>query len=433
MPQQAPARALFSREVVEARPAGGYTLPHVKPLALLLALLVSGCLATRPGPEPAAPQPEAAAAAPSAPAAADVPSPEAKTPEPPPPAPQPPRPAPAQPVPIPSEAALRRLLPAAARPYTPVQMQGRAVLLVQDVNRDGKPEILAPVAALAGSQVDPASLSDYSSVFVEGRQRVPFHLLVLTYEASGLAVSSRIDLGERYAFGGLTVVPLATSGPGPVALVASFPTRTGSEQEWLVFSGPSLRPVSRLALRDTLASRPKVEDIDRNGLIDIVVQESGFEVGVGFETLLTWYRWNGTRFVEQSVRNVVRNLRAFLASTRELLLARNWKALVQHCFASDQLLYYRGEGLSDLQIIVRGLGLTAHYDPARPESVLTDIADLVLPLFQENPFSATDERGSYFLLAYRIVESSGASWVTETPVYMMRNPFAERQFFFRIR
>ena len=82
---------------------------------------------------------------------------------------------------------------------------------------------------------------------------------------------------------------------------------------------------------------------------------------------------------------------------------------------------------------MRGLGLAARYDQARPEAGLAEIADLVLPQFQENPFSATDERGSYFLLAYRVVESSGASWVTETPVYMMRNPFAERQFFFRIR
>jgi hypothetical protein len=240
-----------------------------------------------------------------------------------------------------------------------------------------------------------------------------------------------VELGERYAFGGLTVMALTTSGAGPVALILSFPTRTGSEQEWLVFSGPSVRPLSRLSLRDTLASRSKVEDIDRNGVIDIVVQEGGFEVGVGYETLLTWYRWNGARFVEQAAVNVVRNLKAFLSSTRELLLARNWTGLVQHCFASDQVRYYRGRGLTDHQIIVRGLGLAERYG-SQPEAALADIADLVLPQVQENPFSATDERGSYFLLAYRVVESSGASSVVETPVYMMRNPFAGRQFFFRI-
>jgi len=335
--------------------------------------------------------------------------------------------------PIPSEATLRRLLPAASRPYTPVPLGGRAVLLLQDVNRDGAPEILAPVAALAGSEVKPEGLSDYSSVFVEGRGRVPFYLLVLAYEPSGLVVTSRIELGERFVFGGLTVVPLTSSESGPLALVASFYTRAGGEQEWLVFSGPSLRPVSRLALRDTLASRPKVEDIDRNGVIDIVVHESGVEVGVGFETLLTWYRWNGSRFVEQSVINVVRNLKTFLALTREHVLNRNWRALVTHCFAADQLAYYRGQGLSDMQIIMRGLGLAPHYELLRPEVALAEIADLVLPQFQENPFSATDERGSYFLLAYRVVETTGASKVIETPLYMLRNPFGERQFFFRIR
>jgi hypothetical protein len=306
------------------------------------------------------------------------------------------------------------------------------VLLLQDINRDGTPEILAPVAALTGSSVKPEGLSDYSSVFVEGRASVPFFLLVLTYKPSGLVVASRIELGDRYVFGGLTVVPLTSSGSGPLALVASFYTRAGGEQEWLMFSGPSLRPVSRLGLRDTLASRPKVEDIDRNGVIDIVVQESGVEAGVGYETLLTWYRWNGTRFVEQSVINVVRNLNAFLARTREQLVAHNWRALIDHCFAADQLRYYRGQGLTDMQIVMRGLGLAARYELVKPEAALADIADVVLPQFQENPFSATDERGSYFLLAYRVVESTGASKVIETPLYMLRNPFGERQFFFRI-
>ncbi len=451
---------------MEAGGACGYTLPDVKPLALALILIVSGCLATGPGSrpaseaavgpqreaspdgaEPAEPAVEPPVEPPPAPAAAaregavsapqPSPAPAAAPQESPAAAPQP-TPAPAAPQrpappPLPSEATLRRLLQGAARPYTPVSIAGRAVLLVQDVNRDGTPEILAPVAALAGTDVKAESLSDHSSVFVEGRRRVPFHLLILSYGASGLTVSSRVELGERIVFGGLTVVPLTPAGAGPVALVASFYTRAGGEQEWLVFSGSSLRPVSRLALRDTLASRPKVEDIDRNGVIDIVVQESGFEVGLGYETLLTWYRWNGTRFVEQAVVNVVRNLRAFLASMRELLLARSWRALVEHCFAADQLRYYRGQGLTDMQIIVKGLGLASGEQLARPEAALADIADVILPQFQENPFSATDDRGSYFLLAYRIVESSGASYVIETPVYMMRNPFAERQFFFRIR
>jgi hypothetical protein len=416
----------------------------VKAVLLLFSLLVGGCLVTGGGTAPGAGAPAGAAAekpahGPASPAEpeqmpAEAPASAAAEPHSsavPKPAPKP-EPQPAASPPIPSEATLRRLLPDAVKPYTPVLLGGRAVLLLQDVNRDGTPEILAPVAALAGSSVKPEGLSDYSSVFVEGRASVPFFLVVLTYGASGLVVASRVELGNRYVFGGLTVVPLTSSGSGPLALVASFYTRAGSEQEWLMFSGPSLRPISRLALRDTLASRPKVEDIDRNGVIDIVVQESGVEAGVGYETLLTWYRWNGTRFVEQAAINVVRNLNAFLARTREQLVAHDWRALVDHCFAADQLRYYRGLGLTDMQIIMRGLGLAAHYELLRPEVALADIADVVMPQFQENPFSATDERGSYFLLGYRVVESTGASKVIETPLYMLKNPFGERQFFFRI-
>ena len=451
-PSAAAASAAFAApRRVEQEPLAGYTGFVVKPAVTLLALAFCGCLVTgggtapgagaagapappgagepaRGGPPPAppepapAPQPEAAASAAAAPQPAAVPEPQ--------PAPQPQQAAaPA----IPSEATLRRLLPDAVKPYTPVPLAGRAVLLLQDINRDGTPEILAPVAALSGSSVKPEGLADYSSAFVEGRPTVPFFLLVLVYRASGLVVASRIELGERSVFGGLTVVPLTSSGSGPLALVASFYTRAGVEQEWLMFSGPSLRPLSRLGLKDTLASRPKVEDIDRNGVIDIVVQESGVEVGVGYETLLTWYRWNGTRFVEQAAINVVRNLNAFLARTREQLVSHDWPALVSHSFAADQLRYYRGQGLSDMQIIMRGLGLAPHYEHVRPEAALADIADVVLPQFQENPFSATDERGSYFLLAYRVVESTGASKVIETPLYMLRDPFGERQFFFRIR
>ena len=326
------------------------------------------------------------------------------------------------------------MLARAVSPLTLVLASGRAALLLEDLDRDGTSEILT-VAANAGPDVSPRSLADHSSLFSAGRQPVRFFLVVLGLKDGELEPLVSVDLGERMVFGSITPLALTASRAESRAVVAAFHTRQGVEQRWVLFDGKSVRPSSTFDLRETLESRPRVEDIDRNGVVDIVVQERGLEEGIGYETFLTWYRWNGTRFVEQTTINVVRNLQTFLARTKELLLARRWADLLAHCFSQDQVRLLRRRGLSVAEVLVRGLGLDAHYDPAiiSATQVLEDIADVVMPHFLENPFTANDERGSYFLLAFRTGDAAGASRVVEAPLYMPRNPFGPRQFFLLIR
>ena len=50
------------------------------------------------------------------------------------------------------------------------------------------------------------------------------------------------------------------------------------------------------------------------------------------------------------------------------------------------------------------------------------------PPILENPFTSSDRVGWYFEFSFRIIDSAGSSYIATTRVYMLANPFAERQF-----
>jgi hypothetical protein len=188
-------------------------------------------------------------------------------------------------------------------------------------------------------------------------------------------------------------------------------------------------------LQETHGSRVRVEDIDGDRVLDIVVSERGIEEGVGYETILTWYRWDGRRFARWNVVNVVRNLRLFLADSRRLLLERDWRSLVLHGFDPEQVHSLRKQRLGNADIVLKGLGLESFFAGQAREAgaILSEITEVIHPQILEDPFVASNARGDHFLMALRLIDSSGISRVVEVPLYMKRNPFGARQFYFLIR
>ena len=132
---------------------------------------------------------------------------------------------------------------------------------------------------------------------------------------------------------------------------------------------------------------------------------------------------------------MVRNLRAFLEETKRSLLTRQWATLIFHAFAPDQVRALRQRGWTDTDMIFSGIGFSVHYDRTivSPPEALAGIREVVLPQFLENPFTIRDRRGSYFRFAFRVADSAGVSRVLEAPLYLMRNPFGEKHFFFLIQ
>jgi len=323
-------------------------------------------------------------------------------------------------------------------PIYQVTINKHALIRLEDLNLDGVPEILVPCVKLEvdeKEEVDTDRFSDFSSLFGQEDIAVPFYLYAFRMEETGPVLARRIALGSRVVYGGMARVQIMRDRSAPFVIVVKFQTQEGVEQEWLSFDGNSILPISRLSLTETFSNKLLIEDIDADNSIDVVVQEKGSEEGIGLETFLTWYRWNGRQFREYATANIVRSLKTFLTGTREYLLDKNWRSLLAHAFLSEEVQWYRARGNTTGDIILRAFGLGDYYDTKErsAEEILREIQEIVFPEFLENPFIARDERGFFFRLTFRILDSQGISIVSEIPLYMQKNPFLKRQFFFRIQ
>lgn len=323
-------------------------------------------------------------------------------------------------------------------PIYQVTINKQALIRLEDLNSDGIPEILVPCVKIdvdEKEEIDTDRFSDFSSLFGQEDIAIPFYLYTFRMEETGPVLAGHITLGPRVVFGGMARIQVMRDRPAPFVIVVKFQTQEGVEQEWLSFDGNSILPISRLSLTETFSNKLLIEDIDGDNSIDVVVQEKGSEEGIGLETFLTWYRWNGRQFREYSTANVVRSLKTFLTGTKEYLLDKNWRNLLTHAFLPEEVQWYQRRGNTAGEIILRAFGLGDYYDTKEhsAEEILREIQEIVFPEFLENPFIARDERGFFFRLTFRILDSQGISIVSEILLYMQKNPFSKRQFFFRIQ
>jgi hypothetical protein len=64
-------------------------------------------------------------------------------------------------------------------------------------------------------------------------------------------------------------------------------------------------------------------------------------------------------------------------------------------------------------------------------AALPQVREVVFPEILEDPFISQDRFGSYFPFTYRLSDENGVVYLPSTRLYMLRNPFGERQFAFR--
>jgi hypothetical protein len=362
-----------------------------------------------------------------------------------------------------------------APPVYMVTREGEPLIQLKDLDRDGFPEILVPCVELeeeydvseagteeAGTEASKADVeteaapedggeeepevasaeepdtgpdtdqfADFSSLYRKDSQPYLFSLCVFRVTRSGIELLFRLNLGYRFIYGGIRSIPIVEGREAPFALVVTFQTRDSEEQEWFLFREGYYKPISKLSLRDSYTNTIQVEDIDEDGVIDIVVKDSGAEEGVGLESFLTWLKWNGREFREAASTNVVRSLRGFLGQVKERLLDRDWQVLVETAFLPQDAAVFREQGWTDEEILFHAFSLDEIYDdPEQPAAdYLSGIKEFFYPDILEDPFLSRDDRGAYFQLTYRVVDVGGVSLVSRIPLYMQKNPFSQRQFF----
>ena len=313
----------------------------------------------------------------------------------------------------------------------PVTSKSKPLLILYDISGDGQPEVFSlAVAVKEPKRADASFLADYSRLFSENKMPVHFYLLLYGNNSGKLYILNRIDLGSKYVYRSFKHLTLSSKDPKLAIISVGFQTEDGLKRKWLIFKGPDLRLLSTFTLRENLSIKTEVSDIDDNGIIDIVVQETGIEEGTGYETFLTWYRWNGFRFAEYKNTNIVRNLKAFLTQVKYLLEQGKTKELLKYALERRYIAAGIRKKMDTDTILFNSLGFNAFFDSitTKPASVLKNIRDVTFPNILENPFSLKDKYGWYFKPSYRVTIKSGLSFIAETEVRMFKNPFGRRQF-----
>jgi hypothetical protein len=394
----------------------------------LLVMLLAGC-ATAPAPQPpppATPAPPAQSASPAFENAEERP--EASLPVPQGGGAAALRPSP---VPVPPELSAYEALRQAARLLPPdlklLTVGGRVPLLLHDFAGDGNPECLA--VAVRGRELKPAdleALSQSSRLFDGETPAVGFVLLFYGNSQGSLRSPLASDLGERQVFESLKRTSLYKIRSNPLIVTVSFLNLEGREQVLLVFDGASGVPRYRTVLKENLAVRSWLEDIDGDGMVDILARERAMEEGFGYETFLTWSRWNGRAYVEAASRNVLHGLRAYLDSVRRNLFAGSERALLELATEAKEVQRLRGRGMSERAALLHLLGLDSSGLAELPR-----VREVIFPEILEDPFISQDRFGTYFPFTYRITDENGAVYLPSTRLYMLHNPFGERQFAFR--
>jgi hypothetical protein len=318
---------------------------------------------------------------------------------------------------------ISRLYP---RDLQPLSIKGRIAIILCDLDNDQHPECLSlgvPVGGIGSKEM--ANLVDSSRLFQEGNEPIPFSLLMFANKGGFFRLLETLDLGEHIVFEYFRERPLYSNRPFPVIITSSFQTVEGREVELLVFDNASGPPRYRHTLVETLSTQYRLEDIDENGMVDLFVKEKAIEEGTGFETFLTWYRWNGRDFVEYRSSNVVRNLNAFLASATELLLTGELHEIASFLLEPATLRTLKRNGWNDHKILIHTLGLEDMGIEKFPS-----LREVVFPPLLEDPFTSEDELGSSFEITYRMIDLNGTSYIAKARLYMSTNPFKERQFAF---
>jgi hypothetical protein len=191
--------------------------------------------------------------------------------------------------------------------------------------------------------------------------------------------------------------------------------------------------VSTFSVEQTPVTDSRVLDIDDDGIRDVLKAQAVFEQGRGYETFLTWFRWDGRRFAPHETTNIVRNLNTFLRLLEEHLADGNLSQFLTHALPPEaQAGGSPAGGTADLverRETAGSLFRREDETAVRLETLLEEfeLASVAFPEFLENPFPDPGYRTSV-TAPVRIDTVAGNTFYYRADIVMSENPFTGKQF-----
>ena len=307
-----------------------------------------------------------------------------------------------------------------------VHTSGGPLSIIHDLDKNGYDDFL--VLAVEGDDETDASVANLSSssrLFDTEKEYFSYFLLIFYQYNGEIILRYTVPVSKQLVFSGMSPFMVKSGSDFPYALQFSFKTRAGIEKEVVILSGYG---ITSFTLNENLSEFSHVEDIDEDGYIDIVIHEQGFEEGTGFETFLTWYKWNSREFAEYKNTNIVRNLRGFFDECSELLKDGNFEAFLEYALDSEALRALQRQKLTNSEIMERVFVCADNEgtegDFFGPEGFIS----VIFPEIMETPFSYDSRNEFRHGFSVRFARAGGESLICSAELRMLKNPFGEKQF-----
>ena len=310
--------------------------------------------------------------------------------------------------------------------------KGKPLILSHDLTGTGFPDYFVFfIQADNPAYMDAEYLSALGRIYRREVVPAPIFLACFSQNEDTLKQSFSLNLGELMALGAITPFPVKESRAGPFCIDITFLSVEGGER--LFVSINEKYETSQLLFHDYSRHFFIREDIGEDGTMDLLVASQGFEEGTGYETFLTWYRWEKKGFYEFQTVNIVRNLNAFLSRTVLLLRRGDWAGLISlgHPPAVSRTAGMTQDALFQSALKPFKPVLKTTETPAEPPfSHNKPPRDVFFPLFMENPFNLLAGLPASVPLTVRFESRNSESFFFNVRVMLQKNPFSQQQYFF---
>jgi hypothetical protein len=317
----------------------------------------------------------------------------------------------------------------------PVLKNGKPLFFTCDIDADGNEDLfILTVTTPHREKTDFAYLSDFRRLFDPGDEEITFHIMVFLRKSSGVTPAKIVQIGTGHVLAAFEEIPFRSPGKPPFGMSLIFPTAAGREHVWIIFSSLPRHTVFKFQERADV--KAFIHDIDGNGIIDLLLFEDVFEDSTGYETYITWHRWDGTTYRKHRTTNIVRNLKNFFETSKEFLLSGNLRQFLTYSLTPKDAALSRTLGIpKTLSRILKPVFFDgsspeiAEYSDFDPDLLKNTISDVVYPEVFENPFTLRENGPDSFPLTIRVTADEENYFFTAR-LAMNINPFGGKMFHF---
>ncbi len=323
------------------------------------------------------------------------------------------------------EREIRNTIPSSFEPVT--GKDNRIKIIYHDLDNNGyKDAFLLVIKKQKGISANIRSLSNVAGLADDKKHSVDYFLSVYLQIKGKMISMFRIPIGSRNVLNSFQPHYIRKGKSSPFGLKISFLTKRGTEVEWIFFS--SYNRFSFFTTENTTSVKYEISDIDSDGIEDIIEWKHGLEEGTGYETYLTWYKWNGREFREKATTNVVRNLNTFLETAAQQILRKQWTSFFRNSLNKNRKGIPSGENASAL--FSRIFTVSPNTEEKGPPGGCSDFRSVVFPKIFENPFKIQSSTLKEIALMVRFECYNGSGFIRTVRVAMYRNPFGKSEYFF---